>query len=61
MALSTAFGRWAAAVPGLAAAAILYATPALADGPFAGYAGRWVGNGSVTNSVFPSRTLRTSR
>lgn len=27
---------------------LLTISPALADGPFAGYAGRWVGNGSVT-------------
>jgi hypothetical protein len=34
--VSTVFGAW------------LAIAPAAADGPFAGYAGRWVGNGSVT-------------
>jgi hypothetical protein len=49
MALTTGvLRRWAFALPGLAVAALLTASPAAADGPFGGYAGRWVGNGSVT-------------
>ncbi|MEZ5923981.1 MAG: hypothetical protein R3D57_06305 [Hyphomicrobiaceae bacterium] len=41
-------GGWLAGLPGLVVATMLSASPAMADGPFAGYAGRWVGNGSVT-------------
>jgi len=50
MACMTSYTRrsWLASVPVVALTAILSAAPAMADGPFAGYAGRWVGNGSVT-------------
>ncbi len=50
MALMTVFSHrhWLTVLPGLAVATMLNASPASADGPFAGYAGRWVGNGSVT-------------
>ena len=58
MYLSTMIGRWASGLSGVAAAAILFATPALADGPFAGYAGRWVGNGSVTYDDGKTESLK---
>lgn len=40
--------RCVSALSGLVVAAFVAASPASADGPFAGYAGRWVGSGSVT-------------
>jgi hypothetical protein len=50
MARLTSYSRlgWLASVPAMTMAAFLAVAPAKADGPFAGYAGRWVGNGSVT-------------